>query len=225
VEVYNRSKATYNEEYMAKYMMQEMPDMQQTGKRVTYPTFAEIRSVDFEQLVKQVHELSGFHEGVIEGVMIQMVREMANLMADGCSVKVNGLGTFTPTLTLRKGKEREGVEEDDTHRNAQSICVGGVNFKAEKTWVGRINRQCRLERSSKKAHRSSTKYTPQQRLERARTYLDEHPFLTVREYQRLTGLTQTPATNELRRWGSDPESGIDIEGYGAHRVYVRRKSL
>ena len=53
-------------------------------------------------------------------------------------------------------------------------------------------------------------------------YLDNHPFLTVREYRRITGLLQTAATNELRQWAHQPESGIGIDGIGSHRVYIKR---
>ena len=55
------------------------------------------------------------------------------------------------------------------------------------------------------------------------TTLDEHAFLTVRNYQRLTGLLQTAATKELKQWADLPESGIDITGRGSHRVYVKKK--
>ena len=38
-------------------------------------------------------------------------------------------------------------------------------------------------------------------------YLEEHPFLTVYEYRKLTGLLRTAATNELRQWAYTPGSG------------------
>ena len=47
--------------------------------------------------------------------------------------------------------------------------------------------------------------------------------MTVWEYRKLTGLLQTAATNELRQWGHQPDSGIEITGRGAHRVYIKKK--
>lgn len=90
--------------------------------------------------------------------------------------------------------------------------------------VRNISERCQLERAPWKKQRSSNKFTSEQRLALALKYLDEHPFLTVWEYRKLTGLLQTAATNELRQWGHQPDSGIEITGRGAHRVYIKKNS-
>ena len=60
-------------------------------------------------------------------------------MAEGRSVKIDGIGTFTASLVpLYKDKEREGAEEGSEHRNAQSIYVGNVNFRVDKIMLRRI---------------------------------------------------------------------------------------
>ncbi|HJD75376.1 HU family DNA-binding protein [Bacteroides reticulotermitis] len=209
---------------MAKYIMEEMPDLQKTGKRITYPKFARIDNVPLKELAKRVSDVSGFSAGDIEGVLLQTAIEMAYLMAQGSSVKIDGIGTFTPSLALFRGKEREGAEEGATHRNAQSLVVGGVNFRADRTLIRNVNERCRLERAPWKRQRSSQKFTPEQRLALALEFLDHHPFLTVSEYRRLTGLLQTAATNELKQWGYQPDSGIGIAGSGVHRVYIKKKT-
>lgn len=208
---------------MARYIMEEMPDIRKTGERITYPKFARIDAAGMKELAQRVGLASGFSPGDIEGVWLQTSIEMARLMAEGHSVKINGIGTFTPALALYKDKEREEAEEGSTHRNARSIYVGGVNFRVDRTMIRNLNENCRLERASWKRQRSSKKYTPEQRLALAVKFLEEHPFLTVRDYRRLTGLLQTAATNELKQWGSQPGSGIGIEGRGAHRVYIKEK--
>ena len=101
--------------------------------------------------------------------------------------------------------------------------IGGVNFRVDREMVRNISERCRLERAPWKKQKSSNKFTPEQRLTLALKYLDEYPFLTVREYQKLTGLLQTAATNELRKWGHQPDSGIEITGRGTHRVYTKKK--
>lgn len=208
---------------MARYIMEEMPDMQNTGKRVTYPKFARIENASIKELAQRVGDVSGFSAGDIEGVLLQTAIEMAHLMAEGRSVKIDGIGTFTPSLALCRDKEREDAEEGGKHRNAQSIYVGSVNFRVDKTMRRNINERCRLERAPWKPKRSSKKFTPKQRLTLALKYLDEHPFLTVREYRKLTGLLQTAATNELRQWGDQPDSGIEAAGRGAHRIYIKKE--
>lgn len=210
---------------MARYIMEEMPDIRKTGKKVTYPKFARIENMSTKELAKRIEDVSGFSAGEIEGVFLQASIEMAHLMANGYSVKIDGIGTFTPSLALCKGKEREEAGDGGTHRNAQSIVVGDVNFRVDRTMIRNINSRCNLERAPWKRQHSSQKYTPEQRLTLALEYLDKHAFLTVREYRRLTGLLQTAATNELRQWAHQPDSGIGIDGIGSHRVYIKKKPI
>lgn len=207
---------------MALYVMEEMPDIHKTGERILYPRFAMINQVDFMRLVQKITDTSGFKPGEIEGILRQTALEMAKLMAEGCSVKLDGIGTFTPALALREGKEREEAGETGKHRNAQSIAVEGVNFRVDRSLIRNISERCFLERASWKTRRSSQKYTPEQRLKKAVQYLDNHPYLTVLTYQKLTGLLRTAATNELKQWAELPDSGIDTSGGGSHRVYVKR---
>ena len=208
---------------MARYIMKEMPDIQKKGERITYPKFARIENVDTKELAKRISNVSGFSIGDIEGVLLQTAIEMAYLMANGRSVKIDGIGTFTPALTLCRGKEREEAVEGGKHRNAQSIAVGNVNFRVDREMIRNINGRCQLERAPWKVQYSSKKFNPEQRLALAVKYLDENPFLTVREYRRLTGLLQTAASQELKQWSQQPDSGIDTSGMGTHRVYIKKK--
>ena len=114
---------------MAYYVMEEMPDIHKTGERVLYPRFAMIDQVSTEQLARNVSESSGFNVGDIIGIVKQLAIEMSHQMAEGRSVKLDDIGTFTPALMLRTGKEREEAGEKAKHRNAQSIVVGKVNFR------------------------------------------------------------------------------------------------
>lgn len=65
---------------MARYIMDEMPDIQKTGKRITYPKFARIDNANIKELAQRVGDVSGFSAGDIEGVLLQTAIEMARLM-------------------------------------------------------------------------------------------------------------------------------------------------
>ena len=39
---------------MARYIMEEMPDLQKTGKRITYPRFARIDNASLKELAQRV---------------------------------------------------------------------------------------------------------------------------------------------------------------------------
>lgn len=75
---------------MARYIIEEMPDLQKTGKRITYPKFARIDNTSIKELAQRVGDVSGFSAGDIEGVLLQTAIEMAHLMAEGRSVKIDG---------------------------------------------------------------------------------------------------------------------------------------
>ena len=102
---------------MARYIIEEMPDLQKTGKRITYPKFARIDNTSIKELAQRVGDVSGFSAGDIEGVLLQTAIEMAHLMAEGRSVKIDGIGTFTPSLTLgRQGAGRSRRRGESSQR-------------------------------------------------------------------------------------------------------------
>ena len=209
---------------MPNYVMKEMPDLQGKGETITYPQRVMTGQTSTRELAEYIAMKCAFSKGVTEGVICELGEALAHEMGLGRSVKIEGLGVFTPTLALLPDKEREKPEKDATKRNAQSIYVGGVNFRVDKELVRGTNEWCNLKRAPWKPARSSKKYTAGQRLSLAQQYLNEHPYLTVRNYQQLTGLVRATATVELRKWAHTPGTGIGISGYGSHRVYIKQKT-
>lgn len=63
-------------------------------------------------------------------------------------MKIEGLGVFTPALSIYPDKEREQPQESTTKRNARSIYVSGVNFRTDKALIRETNHWCELERAS-----------------------------------------------------------------------------
>lgn len=205
---------------MAEYEMQEMNLPNKEGKRVLYPRLVQRGQANTEYIARVLSQRSSFSKGAVAGLLQELADELAYQMGQGKSVKLDGIGTFVPALALREDKERETSEEDSTHRNARSIIVGGINFRPEKSLISDTNYHCELERSQQKFHRSSQKFTPEQRLQRAKQYLSEHPYMTVRDYCRLTGLRHTTASLELKLWAGQPEIAITTSGRGTHKVYI-----
>jgi len=52
---------------MARYIMEEMPDIQKTGKRITYPKFARIDNASIKELARRVGDVSGFRRTASNG--------------------------------------------------------------------------------------------------------------------------------------------------------------
>lgn len=207
---------------MATYEMQESNLPNEEGRRILYPRMQLTGQYTLRDMAKKISQGTTYSAGEIIGLVQQLTEEVAAGMAFGLSVKIDGLGIFTPALGLSPGAEPETGEPGAVRRNAQSIEVSGVRFRADKSLVQQTARQCRLERSDRKFRKSSQRYTPPQRLALAQEYLEAHPFLTVGDYALLTGLRQTKAAQELKEWSRQDTSGLRAEGRGTHRVYVRR---
>ena len=208
---------------MASYEMQESNLPNEEGKRVLFPRMKLWGQANLDEIAQKVCRNSTFSPGEVKGMVQALAEEVAWAMGEGRSVKIDGLGVFTPALGLRNGFERETGEADDPRRNAASLYVKSVHFRADKGLLERTNGHCTLERSAWKFRKSSARYTPQARLQRAQEYLETHPLLTVADYCQLTGLLRSTAAKELRRWREDETSGISSRGRGAHRVYIKKQ--
>ena len=206
----------------AKYTMQKMNDLNREGKTVLYPKMIIGSSCDTEELAERMAQGTTFNKGEILGIIHLLSRKVAEQMASGRSVKLDDIGTFTPSLSLKRGKERESPDGTGSKRNAESIEVGKVNFRPCKGLVQEVNRQCALERTSRFMGYRVSKYTPEKRLRIAQEHLERHATLTVAVYTELTGLSRTTAGKELRKWCGMPGSGIGTEGRGSHRIYVKK---
>lgn len=205
---------------MAKYFMQEMPDMKKEGETLLYPRMEITGTCETDELVEASIKGSTFNRGEVRGALDLIAGTMARFMAEGRSVRIDGIGLFTPTVKLRKGKERENIEGNSPRRNAASIEIGGINFRADRTLINETNTLCNLERGSgvKKCRRPKT--TAEERLNIAKKYLEENPFITVSDYSKMVELNRTTAAKELKAWAADTESGIATKGLGTHKVYI-----
>lgn len=205
---------------MARYFMQEMPDMKKEGETLLYPRMEITGTCETDELVEASIKGSTFNRGEVRGALDLIAGAMARFMAEGRSVRIDGIGLFTPTVKLRKGKERENIEGNSPRRNAASIEIRGINFRADRTLINETNTLCNLERGSgvKKCRRPKT--TAEERLNIAKKYLEENPFITVSDYSKMVELNRTTAAKELKAWAADTESGIATKGLGTHKVYI-----
>lgn len=200
--------------------MQEMPDMRKEGETLLYPRMEITGTCETDELVEACIKGSTFNRAEVRGALDLITGTMARFMAEGRSVRIEGIGLFTPTLTLKKGKEREDAEGNSPRRNAASIKIGGINFRADRTLISETNTLCNLERGSGVKKHRRPKTTAEERLNIVKKYLEENPFITVSDYSKMVELNRTTAAKELKAWAADTESGIAIKGLGTHKVYI-----
>lgn len=207
---------------MAKYIKQEMPDMTGTGEKKAYYRMKTYRNIGMEEFIQKMTYHGGISRGTAISVLTQAMETLSELVGSGYSVSIEGLGTFKATIGLRRDKEMDSLDGDDPKHNSKSLCLNGVNFRADKELIKRAERHCELERSHvSRLHKSP--YTREERLALALQFIDEHGFMRINDYASLTGLSRTSACTELQELRRDPNSGITAQGRRPVTVYVRRK--
>ena len=207
---------------MAKYIKQEMPDLRQTGEKKVYYRLKTTRNIDTKEFIHSLHHIfSGMSEGDIVRVLMATADHLAELLGQGYSVTLNGIGNFRATIGLEENKELDTLEVSEQKRNAQSLRLNGVNYRADKELVKKARANCKLKREGTARIRRSP-YSKEERLALAIKYLEAHGAMRVADYMELTGLSRTVATLELKEFRQDPKSGIDFIGRGSAKVYVKK---
>lgn len=208
---------------MAKYIKQEMPDLHKTGEKKVYYRLKTNRHIDFNHFIQTLHHS---HNGISEAdairVLLSAADHLAELLKEGHSVTLNGIGTFKAAIGLEKDKELDSLDGTDPKRNSRSLQLKGVNFRADKELVKKASKGCKLQREGvARIHRSP--YSKEERLALALKFLDTHGAMKVTDYMEFTGLSRTAASLELQEFRRDLSSGIGFIGRGSAKVYVRRK--
>ena len=207
---------------MAQYIKREMPDLHQKGVGQVCYRLKSNGTVELGDLARRCARGTTFAEAEIKGVVMALIEEVVDRMANGHSVHIDGLGTLMARIGLWENAEPEVLDGEGRKRNAQSLHVTGVSFRADKDFVRQLDSRCKLEKGAVSRIRKS-KYTEEQRLEKARRFLQEHTVMRLGDYYRMVGLSRTAASLELRKWERDVATGITSEGSYSAKVYVLRK--
>ena len=206
---------------MAKYIKQEMTDLSGKGEEKVYYRLHTERNISFKELTQEIEEHHNLmNKGLVKSVMAYVVDEMTELLGKGYSVTIDGLGTFHASIGLEKDKEMDTFDGDESKRNARSLRLTGINYRADKVLIREANRHCKLERAGE-ARLHHSPYSKEERLKLALQYLEEHGAMRVVEYMELTGLSRTKAAMELKEFRQDLTSGISFVGRGSAKVYVK----
>ena len=100
--------------------------------------------------------------------------------------------------------------------------VNGVSYRADKELIRNTDRKCMLVRGGESRLKKSP-FTQEERIQKAREFLENNLFMRVPDYVRLTGLSRPSATKELRQLALNPSSGIASRGSRSQKYYVLSK--
>ena len=207
---------------MAKYIKQEMTDLNGKGEEKVYYRMKTERNIDFKSFAKEVNRYhSIMNRALVENVMTNAMDVLARLLGEGYSVSIDGLGTFKAALGLKDDKEMDTFDGNESKRNARSLQLTNVNFKADKALIREANNHCKLERAGE-SRLCHSPFSKEERLKMAQEYLEKHGAMKVADYVEMTQLSRTKATLELKEFRHDASTGIDTIGRRSTLVYVKR---
>ena len=209
---------------MANYVKRELPDLRGNGKKKACYKIQTNRNFDCDELATYMSNFGmGVPKAAIKAVLINLSSAMANLLALGYTVSIDGMGIMSLKIGPKKNKRGANAYDYDNKLTPSNLEVTGVNLKVDKDFLKEINRQCELENIGVRNIRRS-KYTAEERLKRAKDYLSENMFLRVKMYAYINDLSVSVAQRELKKLAEDPESGITFVGRGASKMYVLSKN-
>ena len=207
---------------MAKYIKQEMPNMNGSDEPKVYYRLQTNRNIDTKEFVKYISRNGAVTDRAeIEGAILRIASGLAELLGDGYSVTIDGVGTFKAGLGLKEDKEMDTFDGDETKRNARSIQLTHIRYRADKRLIVEANQHCRLERAGE-SRLCQSPYSKEERLKLALEFLENRGAMRVADYVEMTGLSRSVANQELIEFRRDPSSGISFIGRGNNKVYVKR---
>lgn len=209
---------------MARYIMEKFADgMFGEGERL-YPKLVGGQMVSSERIAEIIERRTSFTRGDVLGMLSEVAAIVEEQIAEGNSVRIDGLGTLRPVLGLVE-KERRGEWTDSANRltTGRNIKLKSVNFRPDAALLHKAERGMVLERASESMGRNHPTTSIEQRAAMARQYIADHGFMRVADYASLTGLSRSVASIELRKLASDEASGITSSGSRAGKIYVGRE--
>lgn len=205
----------------AKYIKKEIADLNGTGHtQAVYKM--KVIPMNYEWFVKVCEKEQRIPKALIKSVVTLIEDGLSLYLAEGYSVKLGNIGTFTAKLGVSDDVLPDAFEPGKSGHNARNIQVTGASFRVSPDFVKRMNENCHLESAGEsRIRRPQT--TLDERVQLARKYLEQHPMMRIKDYVWLTGLSRTTASLELRRIVQDPESGITSIGARSQKYYTLKK--
>ena len=123
---------------MAKYIKQEFKSINNEGEASAYYRMETSRRVTMAEFIKEISIPGyGISEATAVQVLSQAATSLARLMAHGCAVTIDGIGTFKATIGVCKDKKQDAFVENEPQHIAVLFDEG---YGATDALVQRVGR-------------------------------------------------------------------------------------
>ena len=197
---------------MAFYNLKKKPALT-TKEGETETMYADIvysGTIPAERLIRGVAKRTGFKEGVIEGILIELKEDVLQYLGEGYRVELGEFGFFSAKVKA----SRLVANKNDIR--SESVAFNGVNFRASKSM--RVGIRGDLERRKCVDFNTSRKWGRDNLKKLVLQYIGEHGFITRATYTQLTGRLKNTALDDLKSFAA--EGIIKREGRGNQMHFI-----
>jgi len=197
---------------MAFYNLKKKPALT-TKEGETETMYADIvysGTIPAERLIRGVAKRTGFKEGVIEGILMELKEDVLQYLGEGYRVELGEFGFFSAKVKAsRLVANKNDIRSD-------SVAFNGVNFRASKSM--RVGIRGDLERRKCVDFNTSRKWDRENLKRLVLQYIGEHGFITRTTYTELTGRLKNTALDDLKSFAA--EGIIKREGRGNQMHFI-----
>ena len=197
---------------MAFYNLKKKPALT-TKEGETETMYADIvysGTIPAERLIRGVAKRTGFKEGVIEGILMELKDDVLQYLGEGYRVELGEFGFFSAKVKA----SRLVANKNDIR--SESVAFNGVNFRASKSM--RVGIRGDLERRQCVDFNTSRKWDRNNLEKLVLQYIGEHGFITRATYTQLTGRLKNTALDDLKSFAA--EGIIKQEGRGNQMHFI-----
>lgn len=197
---------------MAFYNLKKKPALT-TKEGETETMYADIvysGTIPAERLIRGVAKRTGFKEGVIEGILMELKEDVLQYLGEGYRVELGEFGFFSAKVKA----SRLVANKNDIR--SESVAFNGVNFRASKSM--RVGIRGDLERRKCVDFNTSRKWDRENLKKLVLQYIGEHGFITRTTYTELTGRLKNTALGDLKSFAA--EGIIKREGRGNQMHFI-----
>ncbi|WP_287816145.1 HU family DNA-binding protein [Bacteroides sp.] len=197
---------------MAFYNLKKKPALT-TKEGETETMYADIvysGTIPAERLIRGVAKRTGFKEGMIEGILMELKDDVLQYLGEGYRVELGEFGFFSAKVKA----SRLVANKNDIR--SESVAFNGVNFRASKSM--RVGIRGDLERRKCVDFNTSRKWDRNNLEKLVLQYIGEHGFITRATYTQLTGRLKNTALDDLKSFAA--EGIIKREGRGNQMHFI-----
>lgn len=190
------------------YHIQELPQMRGEEQRI-FPKLETYSVFDNEKMVERIALESGLQEGTVMAVLNALPKALKNILLEGHTCKLDGIGTFSVSLTFDSEKE---------------VTINRLNLKVDTNFMDELRKEAEFEKVQPEVVPvKPSKGRIDEHVSLVHEWLQTHPFITLQEYANLVEVSYTTASRELKAICQNPSFGITSKGKKQTKVWVKSK--